>query len=414
MKLEKFDKNKKQKRIVIASIVGILLIVGGITLYRTFALYEEKLEFNVLKGRIPDFSSGDIELAYTINGEATGESFPNKGSGYRVNSVICENGVEASWINETWSLAIEDSKNNNKIKCSIDFETIPYFNDYLVTLSNSDTSIIKETHEETEQTGNNATIDYRYVGANPNNYVCLEESGSCTEDQLYRIIGVIPIQSSEDGPYENRVKLIKVTEYDKTAWDSKSTGSSSYWINSTSRDTLNKYYWDSISSYQKYIDSTKWYIGGFQGNDLSIRTTSNIYKGERGSEVLVDDWKISSVDKIGLMYPSDYGYATNGGTVTNRNTCLSHTLAYWDDNDMNDCLVNNWLYNSSITQWTITPVVDVAKTAYIVFKAGYVGKSNVEAVGNWPSVFPVFHLKSKVIYKSGDGSKENPYQIEIE
>ncbi len=30
--------------------------MGGITFYKTFALYEEKKEFNVLKGRVPDFS----------------------------------------------------------------------------------------------------------------------------------------------------------------------------------------------------------------------------------------------------------------------------------------------------------------------------------------------------------------------
>ena len=33
----------------------MLLVLGGITLYKTFALYEEKKEFNVLQGRIPDF-----------------------------------------------------------------------------------------------------------------------------------------------------------------------------------------------------------------------------------------------------------------------------------------------------------------------------------------------------------------------
>ncbi len=70
-----------------ASIIGILLIVGGITLYRTFALYEEKLEFNVLKGRIPDFVSGDIQLAMTLDGEGITE-IP-KGRNYTV-TVTCD------------------------------------------------------------------------------------------------------------------------------------------------------------------------------------------------------------------------------------------------------------------------------------------------------------------------------------
>ncbi len=56
-KLEKFTKNKKQKRIIIGSIIGVILLIGGITLYKTFALYEEKKEFNALKGVVPDFNA---------------------------------------------------------------------------------------------------------------------------------------------------------------------------------------------------------------------------------------------------------------------------------------------------------------------------------------------------------------------
>ena len=37
--LERFNKNKKQKKMIICSIVGMLAILGAITLYRTYALY---------------------------------------------------------------------------------------------------------------------------------------------------------------------------------------------------------------------------------------------------------------------------------------------------------------------------------------------------------------------------------------
>ena len=43
---------------------------------------------------------------------------------------------------------------------------------------------------------------YRYAGANPNNYVCFgSDTTTCSEDNLYRIIGV----------FDNQVKLIKAT-----------------------------------------------------------------------------------------------------------------------------------------------------------------------------------------------------------
>ena len=70
MKLEKFKKDKKQKKIIIASVIGILVVIGSIFLYKTYAYYEEKKTFNVLQGRIAEFSQGDLQLALTLDGES--------------------------------------------------------------------------------------------------------------------------------------------------------------------------------------------------------------------------------------------------------------------------------------------------------------------------------------------------------
>ena len=79
--------------------------------------------------------------------------------------------------------------------------------DKIKDLSKTDESIVEIVHEATAQTP--ALTDYRYVGKNPNNYVYFGCEENCMEDNLYRMIGVIPTQSSENGEYENRVKLIK-------------------------------------------------------------------------------------------------------------------------------------------------------------------------------------------------------------
>ena len=55
------------------------------------------------------------------------------------------------------------------------------------------------------------------------------------------------------------------------------------------------------------------------------------------------------------MYLSDYGYATSGGATTNRASCLAKELTKWDDSSVSDCKDNDWMYNSSKSQWTITP-----------------------------------------------------------
>ena len=49
---------------------------------------------------------------------------------------------------------------------------------------------------------------------------------------------------------------------------------------------------------------------------------------------------------VGLMYPSDYGYASSGGTTANRETCLNRTLFRWQDSVSSDCYQNDWLYIS--------------------------------------------------------------------
>ncbi len=529
MKLEKFDRNKKKKRIVIASILGILLIVGGITLYRTFALYEEKLEFNVLKGRIPDFTSGDITLAMTLDGEAI-DIYP-EGREYRVKTT-CE-GAEGTWDYSTWSINIGNII-NTKVKCGIDFESIytitidgaeskefaakedtayismsctngtgnwnetnwkpnvtglnenttcevkfqtknniftyyvdnekveskpsqeyyysgitsctvgtasfdeskwepvitqyeegmkcdvnfgttPItFSNYLITLSNTDSSIVKQTHETTSQTGNNATTDYRYIGSDPNNYVCLEGSGSCTttNTKLYRIIGIIPTQSSASGAYENRVKLIASRNVSITGayWSGSSSIKSNDWTKSTlNTELLNQTYWKNISSYQKYIDDAKWYLGG-SGSDVTVST---IYKNERGSIGGKDAQDtIYTIAKIGLLYPSDWGYATAGGDTTNRNTCLTTNMQTWAELSVYDCQFYNWV-TPKVKKWFITPSTVYAGASLMAFSSSGVPYLSSFSSDSYQQLTPVFYLKSNVRYKSGDGTFSNPYRIEI-
>lgn len=128
MKLKKFIKNKKQKKVIIGCGMGIVLLIGGLVLYRTFALYEEKKEFNILKGVIPEFSQEDIQLAFTIDG-AKGEIFPNRSARYVGKSVTCENGATANWDNSSWSLTDINPNGNKKVNCSIAFATITEFAD---------------------------------------------------------------------------------------------------------------------------------------------------------------------------------------------------------------------------------------------------------------------------------------------
>ncbi len=117
MKLEKFTKNTKQKRIVISSIVGIILIIGGILLYRSYALYEEEQEFNVLKGQIPDFGYDIKMLSVNIDGVKQKE-IPKRGL-YKTNVECSGEKTTGKWDYNAWNLVLDKIESNTK--CNIRF-----------------------------------------------------------------------------------------------------------------------------------------------------------------------------------------------------------------------------------------------------------------------------------------------------
>ncbi len=121
MKLERFIKNKKQKRIIIGSIIGLILLIGGITLYKTFALYEENKQFNVLRGQVPAYNY-DIRIAVTVDGENV-DTIPEKG--LYDTKVTCTSGA-GSWDYVTWDLTLAGF--NSGDKCTIAFTSNPSLN----------------------------------------------------------------------------------------------------------------------------------------------------------------------------------------------------------------------------------------------------------------------------------------------
>ena len=106
------------------------------------------------------------------------------------------------------------------------------------------------------------------------------------------------------------------------------------------------------------------------------------------------------------MYPSDYGYATSGGTTTNRDACLAKELYSWSSSGYSDCKNNDWLFNSTI-QWTLTPFSSPSGDVFIVGNTGYV--SYYSNASNSYGVRPSVYLTSNVGISGGDGTMNNPY-----
>ena len=106
------------------------------------------------------------------------------------------------------------------------------------------------------------------------------------------------------------------------------------------------------------------------------------------------------------MYPSDYGYATSGGSATDREACLAKEVWNWDSSSFSDCRNNDWLLDSSSEQWTLTPRSSYSNDVFYVYTCGYLNNDNA-TYGN--GARPSIYLKSNISISGGDGSESNPY-----
>ena len=84
-------------------------------------------------------------------------------------------------------------------------------------------------------------------------------------------------------------------------------------------------------------------------------------------------------------------------------------LYNWDSSS--DCYNNDWLYNSSNYQWTLTPDSSRSNNVFLVGILGLVGTYYANHTNN--AVSPVLYLSSNVRITGGDGSRDNPFQLSL-
>ena len=285
----------------------------------------------------------------------------------------------------------------------------------------------------------------RYYGASPNNYIYFNcDAYPNTNCELWRIIGIV----------DGKVKLIRNESIGDYSWDTSASDiNSGYGINEWSQADLmkllnpgyesntdlnnsgtsitvnNSLYYNSGSGtcYSSSKNSTKscdftstgikndttrsmisdstYYLGG--GSSTGIYSNVSLTM-ERGTTVISSPsdgitrttrW----TGKIGLMYPSDYGYATDF------TKCSKILSSYNNSTDSYACRTNDWLYNGA-SQWLLTPKSSTADSAWIVGSSGFVNY-NSYLVCNADGVRPVLHLDSVLVIESGSGTDSDPYRI---
>ncbi len=292
--------------------------------------------------------------------------------------------------------------------------------------------------------------------------------------ELWRIIGVFNNVTKSDGSKENLVKIIRADSLGNYSWDYKKKGvgtstedsGSNDWTDSQLMMMLNPTSYlksgytnssDIISSgsqqlYSKmgsYYNGTKgckptavasgatfscsavdftstglkndttrnaieevvWNLGGTSDfNSASNGLASHFYGNERGTTVYTGH-AATWTGKIGLMYPSDYGYATSGGTTKDRAACLAKELLNWDASDFSDCKGNDYLLDANNYQWTLAPYSAYANSVFPVDRDGNVNGGDA---GVAFAVRPALFLKSNIQVDKGTGAKSDPYQLKMQ
>ena len=278
-----------------------------------------------------------------------------------------------------------------------------------------------------QEAGDNS---YRYAGANPNNYVCFgSDEETCPAENLYRIIGVF--DDDKDSNYQ--IKLIKAdyvtsdmlgtdgrdyygaypygTSTYKGNMDTSTIaayrwnydtsvsefGSNNWTTSEFNKINLNTNYWNYLgATWQNLIAKATWHLGGM----ISMSNTAKaFYDGERNNDGSGSNPTTYS-DEIGLMYPSDYGYAASPEAwITDLSGYNNSTIT-----------ANNWMY-MELVEWTIIPDSSSDGSVFNVNSSGNLYSSYANS---GYAARPVFYLESGVTYVSGNGTKGNPFRIDYE
>ena len=274
---------------------------------------------------------------------------------------------------------------------------------------------------------------YRYEGSNPNNYIQMEKTDGTKE--TWRIIGLFP-----DGANGENVIRVRKVGYEEAAYDegnhttayfnntSKTNnrllayndaisnknyiaapyvcnGCVNHWPSTTLYTTLSSTY--TIANYKNTVNY-KMYLGTSE-SPYSL-TAEGWHTAERGATPGATaassyNGAVSYIGSVGLIYPSDYGYAVLSSDC-------ARTIKPHNYYEPAACKNNNWLYQgSSSRQWLISPDSGLVASTVVLNRKGDIGVNNYGEgidVASSGSFSPVMALKSEVMV-TGSGTQSDPY-----
>ena len=307
------------------------------------------------------------------------------GKNYKLNITISTPGTYYLWVKD-------NSDNITKYENIIVNKTA---SDIITVKSETNYSIVSEN-------------GLRYEGASPDNYICLDnnESGSCSNTNLlFRIIGLFEEEYSLDGTNSSgkidMIKVIKPTHYAISYWHSSRDND---WTNSDIKKSLNETYLTELLSLNSNIENkivnAKWYLGAKGSSNITV---AGYYDDEHSTEYIMYNRSAYAFAKVGLLYPSDWGYAAIY-TECSRSTSMDVT-GY---GKLSSCDSNNWL-GYSRDEWLLTPAGSYNSAAAIKSTRRYVDITyNITAYQL--AYRPVLYLDASYAM-IGSGTESDPYRL---
>ena len=316
---------------------------------------------------------------------------------YTLVNYTCTNDAIASYDALNRQILI---KSDNQTKCSLYFEENTYFRLHLI--NNYQTLGLTKIEQTATGNQNYNTIEYRYQGKTPNNYITFNG-----ETGVWRVIGVFEVetlQSDKTYTKEYKVKIIR----DSIGTSYWNTAASNNWVSSSLKDMLNiGDYYNRSGSYtstglletsKNQISTTKWFLGNAPAS-TTYGNTRATFTQERSTNT----WSGNSQTwdgKVALIYPSDYMYASSG--------CYNDSTVNGNNYGLDKCTTTNWLIYSTI-YWTISPHTYTAATARTIV---YTGAANASFVNEYSyDIRPSIYLDPNVSYITGTGTINDPFII---
>ena len=430
--LNKIRKGNKNK--ILYSIITLLLIVA---VGSTYALYQVRHTNKIVYTTVDKFINKDIILSVKLDDkDESVNEFPTADSGYVYSHTECEKGniTDITWNEEQRSLNM-NSKGPDK--CTVYFVKSPFHMKSCENKSMADCLLEEGQKFSGYLAFDDPDSNARYYGKDPSNYIwfnCDDYTNPTSKTcERWRIIGSFKNieKVNADGTTVEQ-NLVKIRRLERIGNIERDTNNSNNWSESSLQIQLNTNYlsqdddgswiinnrdatYKSITNTtkEKIIEQVKWHLGGLEDKFF---TAQQFYISER-AESIPNGTKSTFNGYIGLIYPSDYGYATSGSglpddSTTNREGCLNKELYNWHntDNYKTNCVKNSWVWDSTASQWSLTPRLSSTSHVFRVDATGHVG---VTTPGSMLAVRPTLYLTHDTKINGGDGTYENPYTINV-